>query len=367
MTNPPPYRAEHVGSLLRPDALKRARQLAEEGSIDAETLRQIEDQHIIAAIAKQEEIGIKAVTDGEFRRAWWHLDFLAGIGGIEKYAMQGGMAFAGTNTKAEGVHVVDKIRYERHPMLDHFAFLRDHTSRTAKQTIPAPSALYGRRGRDAVSREIYPDLDNFWADLGEAYRQAVNAFVAAGCKYIQLDEVFLIMLADEQYRTTMEANGEDAVRLAETYGDLINAAIADVPDDVTTAMHLCRGNFKSTHLGSGAYAPVARVLFDRIRIDGYFMEYDTDRAGGFEPLADLPADRRVVLGLVSSKIGAVEDPHYLQDRIEQASRFAPLNQLCLSPQCGFASTEEGNLLAEEEQWAKLKTVVDVAESVWVQA
>ncbi len=236
------------------------------------------------------------MTDGEFRRAWWHLDFLEGLVGIEKYEMTGGMAFSGVNTRPEGVHVVDKIGFDGHPMIAHYNFLAANTSKVAKQCIPAPSALYGRRGREAVSSDAYPSLDAFWSDLGEAYRQAVNAFVAAGCRYIQLDEVYLVMLCDEGHRAQMIARGEDPDALATIYGDLINAALADVPEGVTTAMHMCRGNFKSTHLGEGAYDRIARVLFERIRIHGYFMEYDTERAGGFEPLADLPADRRVVAG-----------------------------------------------------------------------
>lgn len=364
MSKTQPFRAEHVGSLLRPDGLKAARAAWQSGGIDREALRAVEDAHVLQAITRQEEIGLQAITDGEMRRAWWHLDFLEELGGVEKYRMDGGMAFAGTATKAEGVRVVDRIAYVGHPMLDHFAFLKRHSKRTPKQTIPAPSALYGRRGREAVSRTAYPDLDGFWSDLGEAYRKAVNAFVAAGCKYIQLDEVFLIMLADADYRADMEAKGEDPVRLAETYGDLINIALADVPPDVTTAMHLCRGNFRSTFIGSGAYDPIARVLFDRIRIDGYFMEYDTSRAGGFEPLADLPTDRRVVLGLVSSKVGTMESPDDIVARIENAAKYTDINRLCLSPQCGFASTEEGNMVAEEAQWAKLQSVVEIAERVW---
>lgn len=360
----PPFRAEHVGSLLRPNDLKLARLRLQDGSIGEDELKHMEDAQIEAAIAKQEEIGFQAVTDGEFRRAWWHLDFLAGLGGVEKYRMEGGMAFSGTQTRPEGVHVVDRLSFDGHPMLEHFSFLRSHTSRVAKQCIPAPSALYGRRGREAVSRDAYPSLDDFWADLGEVYRKAVNAFVAAGCRYIQLDEVFLVMLCDAAYRTNAVSRGDDPDTLAEIYGDLLNAAIADVPKTVTTAMHMCRGNFKSTFLGSGSYDRITRVLFDRIKIDVCYMEYDTERAGGFEPLADLPAERSVVLGLVSSKFGKIEDRDLIKRRVEEASRFAPLERLCLSPQCGFASTEEGNLVAEEDQWAKLRFVVNMANEIW---
>jgi 5-methyltetrahydropteroyltriglutamate--homocysteine methyltransferase len=312
----------------------------------------------------QEAIGLQSVTDGEYRRAWWHLDFLEGLAGIEKYQMEGGMAFSGARTKSEGVRVVDKITFQGHPMLEHFRFLASCAKAVAKQTIPAPSALYGRRGREAVSKDVYPSLDAFWSDLGEAYCQAVNAFVAAGCRYIQLDEVFLAMLCDQQYRASVVAQGHDPDELAKTYGDLINAALADVPKDVTTAMHMCRGNFKSTFLGQGAYDSITRVLFERIRIDAYYMEYDTERAGGFEPLAGLPKDRSVVLGIITSKTGQLEEQAALLRRIEQASRYANLDQLCLSPQCGFASTEEGNLLDEQQQWNKLRLVVDTAAKVW---
>ncbi len=364
MTSKPPFRAEHVGSLLRPEALKAARQAFAEGRIGQAELKEIEDREIVRAIRRQEEIGLQAVTDGEYRRSWWHLDFLEGLVGIEKYRMEGGMAFSGVNTRQEGVKVVDRIGFDGHPMIEHFSFLARNARAVPKQCIPAPSALYGRRGREAVDRDVYPSLDNFWSDLGEAYRQAVNAFVAAGCRYIQLDEVFLVMLCDEANRASLEAKGESPDALARTYGDLINAALADVPPEVTTAMHMCRGNFKSTFLGRGAYDRIAEVLFDRIRIDGYFLEYDTERAGGFGPLADLPSGRRAVLGLVSSKFGELENRSSLIARVEQAAAYAPLDQLCLSPQCGFASTEEGNLLAEDQQWAKLRTVVEVAEEIW---
>lgn len=364
MPSKPPFRAEHVGSLLRPDALKAGRQAFAEGRLGLAELKQIEDREIVHAIRKQEEAGLSAVTDGEYRRSWWHLDFLEGLVGIEKYKMEGGMAFNGVATRQEGVKVVGPIGFDGHPMIEHFTFLQRNAKAVPKQCIPAPSALYGRRGREAIDSDVYPSLDNFWSDLGEAYRQAVNAFVAAGCRYIQLDEVFLVMLCDEAYRANLEARGESPDALAQTYGDLINAALADVPEGVTTAMHMCRGNFKSTFMGRGAYDRIADVLFDRIRIDGYFLEYDTERAGGFEPLADLPSGRRVVLGLVSSKIGQLEDRGDLALRVEQAAAYAPLGQLCLSPQCGFASTEEGNLLAEDQQWAKLKTVVEVSEEIW---
>jgi len=362
-----PFRAEHVGSLLRPQALREARRRFSQGQLDRNELRVVEDEEIRLAVATQENLGFHAVTDGEFRRTWWHLDFLEGLLGVEKYEMTGGMAFAGTQTRAEGVRVTGPIAFDGHPMVAHVEFLAGVTTRVAKQCIPAPSALFGRRGREAVSRDVYPSLDRFWSDLGDAYRKAVNAFVAAGCRYIQLDEVFLIMLCDERHRAGMAEQGLDADALARTYGDLINMALADLPPHVTSAIHLCRGNFKSAHLGSGAYDRIVSVLFERIRVNGYFMEYDTERAGGFEPLAHLPEGRRAVLGLISSKTGVLEDPAAIEQRIEQAMRFAPLDRLAISPQCGFASTEEGNLVSPEEQWAKLNLVVQLAKGMWQDA
>jgi 5-methyltetrahydropteroyltriglutamate--homocysteine methyltransferase len=231
-------------------------------------------------------------------------------------------------------------------------------------TIPAPSALYGRTGRKAVPAEVYPDLDNFFADLGQAYRKAVRAFADAGCRYLQLDEVFIAMLCDEKYRRGLQERGDDPKRLGEAYADLINMAMSDIPSDMTISMHLCRGNYKSTFMGAGGYEPVAELLFDRIKVHGYFMEYDTERAGGFEPLRLAPKDRVVVLGLITTKSGTLETKDAVKRRIEEATRFIDLDQLCLSGQCGFASTEEGNILTEEAQWAKLRTIVEIAEEVW---
>jgi 5-methyltetrahydropteroyltriglutamate--homocysteine methyltransferase len=362
--NRPPFRADHVGSLLRPDAIKEARARRASGAIGAEALRAVEDREIERVIRKQEEVGLQSVTDGEFRRSWWHLDFLWGLQGVERYEMGRGVAFAGVQTRPEGARVSGKIGFDGHPMVEHFRFLHSRTQQTAKMTIPAPSALYGRAGRDAVPRSVYPDLDAFWADLGAAYAKAVRAFADAGCRYLQLDEVYIAMLCDEQYVQAAKARGDDPKRLAETYGDLINAAIAGAPSDMTVTMHLCRGNFRSTFMGSGGYEPVAEVLFDRIKVHGYFMEYDTERAGGFEPLRRVPRDRRVVLGLVTTKSGDLEPKDAIRRRIDEAAKHVPLEQLCLSGQCGFASTEEGNVLTESAQWDKLRRIVEVAREVW---
>src|SRR5262245_7920235 len=360
----PPFRADHVGSLLRPAALKEAREKRAKGAITPAELKAVEDREIERVIKKQEEAGLQAVTDGEFRRSWWHLDFLWGLDGVERYAMQQGIAFSGMRTRAEGARATGKVGFSSHPMIEHFRFLQSQTSRVPKMTIPSPSALYGRTGREAVSEKAYRSLDEFFADWGDAYRKAVRAFADAGCRYLQLDEVFIPMLCDEKYRQAQKDRGDDPDRLAVRYGDLINNAMSDIPDDMTITMHMCRGNYRSTHMGSGGYEQVAEVLFDRIKVHGYFMEYDTERAGGFEPLRLVPKDRIVVLGLVTTKTGQLESKDQIRRRIEEAARYISLDQLALSPQCGFASSEEGNVLAEGEQWAKLRTIVEIAEEVW---
>jgi 5-methyltetrahydropteroyltriglutamate--homocysteine methyltransferase len=359
-----PFRADHVGSLLRPAALKEARARRASGGISAAELAAVEDREIGRILRKQEDIGLQSATDGEFRRSWWHLDFLWGLDGVERYVMEQGIAFARTHTRPEGARIIGKVGFSSHPMLEHFRFIKARTSRTPKMTIPAPSALYGRTGREAVSRAVYPDVDVFFADLGATYRQAVRAFANAGCRYLQLDEVYIAMLCDPAYRALQARRGDDPQKLAETYAGLINMAMSDIPDGMTVTMHMCRGNYRSTFAGTGAYDAVADVLFNSIKVHGYLMEYDSERAGGFEPLRLLPKDRFAVLGLVTTKTGQLESRDEIQRRIDAAAAFADIGQLCLSPQCGFASTEEGNVLAEEEQWAKLRMVVEVAREVW---
>src|SRR5581483_8692828 len=358
----PPFRADHVGSLLRPPALKMAREQRAKGEIDAAALKAVEDREIERVIGKQEEAGLQSITDGEFRRSWWHLDFLWGLDGVEKHIMDQGIAFAGTNTRNEGVKVTGKIGFSGHPMIEHFKFVAAHTKRTPKITIPAPSALYGRPSKPPI--ESYKNLDEMFADLGAAYRKAVRAFADAGCRYLQLDEVFIAMLCDEKYCAQMRARGDDPDRLGPLYGDLINMAMSDIADGMTITMHLCRGNYKSTFMGAGGYEAEQEILFNRIKVHGYFMEYDTERAGGFEPLRLVPKDRHVVLGLVTTKTGRLEAKDEVRRRIDEAAKYVSLDQLCLSPQCGFASTEEGNLLAEDEQWAKLRMIVELADEVW---
>jgi 5-methyltetrahydropteroyltriglutamate--homocysteine methyltransferase len=360
----PPFRADHVGSLLRPAALKQARERRAKGEIDAAALKAVEDREIRDIIKKQEAAGLQSVTDGEFRRSWWHLDFLWGLDGVEKHVMDTGIAFATVTTRNEGVKVTGKLGFSGHPMIEHFKFLKEHTTRTPKMTIPSPSALYGRPLPTPIDKSVYPTLDKFFADLGQAYKKAVRAFADAGCRYLQLDEVFIAMLCDPHYRAQMKDRGDDPQALGTMYGDLINTAISDTPRDMTVTMHLCRGNYKSTFMGSGGYGAMQEVLFDRIKVHGYFMEYDTARAGGFEPLKRLQKGRLAVLGLVTTKTGTLESKDAIKRRIEEAAKFADLDQLCLSPQCGFASTEEGNILAEDEEWAKLRMIGEVAKEVW---
>jgi 5-methyltetrahydropteroyltriglutamate--homocysteine methyltransferase len=361
----PPFRADHVGSLLRPKSLAEARARRARGEITAAELKAAEDREIERAIKKQEEVGLQAITDGEFRRSWWHLDFLWGLDGAEKHVMDTGIAFAGVNTRNEGVKVTGRLGMAGpHPMVEHYKFVAAHTRRTPKITIPAPSAIYGRPVRTPIDKAVYPSMDRFWDDLGQAYRKAVRGFADAGCRYLQLDEVFIAMLCDPKYCQQMRDRGDDPDRLGPLYGDLINVAMSDIPSDMTVTMHLCRGNYKSTFMGSGGYEAEAEVLFNRINVHGYFLEYDTERAGGFEPLRLVPKGKIVVLGLVTTKSGRLESKDMLKRRIDEAAKYCDIDQLCLSGQCGFASTEEGNTLTEDEQWAKLRLIVEVAEEVW---
>jgi 5-methyltetrahydropteroyltriglutamate--homocysteine methyltransferase len=362
--NKPPFRADHVGSLLRPAALKAAREKRAKGEIGADALKAVEDREIKDVIKKQEAVGLQSITDGEFRRSWWHLDFLWGLDGVERHVMDTGIAFAAVTTRNEGIKVTGKIGFSNHPMIEHFKFVKANTARTPKITIPAPSALYGRPSPTPIAKSVYPTLDKLFDDLGHAYKKGVRAFADAGCRYLQLDEVFIAMLCDPKYRQQMKDRGDDPEALGTIYGDLINMAISDIPADMTVTMHLCRGNYKSTFMGSGGYDAMQEVLFDRIKVHGYFMEYDTARAGGFEPLKRLHKDRRVVLGLVTTKTGTLESKDAIKRRIEEAAKFTDLDRLCLSPQCGFASTEEGNTLAEDEEWAKLRMIGEIAREVW---
>jgi 5-methyltetrahydropteroyltriglutamate--homocysteine methyltransferase len=361
----PPFRADHVGSLLRPHELKQARARRERGEISQADLKEMEDSAIERIITKQAEVGLRSATDGEFRRAMWHFDFLERLDGVESFQSDHGIQFkGGLETQAKGLRVTGKIGFSGHPMLDHFRFLRDHTRAAAKMTLPSPSVLHFRGGRRAAPPDIYPDMADFYRDLAIAYQKAIHAFANAGCRYLQLDEVNLAYLCDAGQRQMLRDRGDDPDELPRIYAEMINTAIAGRPADMRITMHLCRGNFRSSWIAQGGYEPIAELLFNGIGADGYFMEFDSERAGGFDPLRFAPKGKLIVLGIVTSKTGKLENADDLKRRIDQAAKFIDVDQLCLGPQCGFASTEEGNVLTEDEQWAKLARIVEVADSVW---
>lgn len=362
----PPFRADQVGSLLRTTALHQARDRKAAGEIDAAALKAVEDAEIRKLIAKQEAIGLKGVTDGEYRRAYWHFDFLEELDGVDAITADSGMNFKGGVGITKALRITGKVGFSGHPMLEHFRFLKDNVgpSSTPKMTIPGPSMLHYRGGRKMINMGVYPEMDAFYADVGAAYNKAVHAFYDAGCRYLQLDDISFAYLCDPEQREMLRARGDDPEHQPEIYAGMVRVALKDKPSDLAITMHLCRGNFRSTFIASGGYEPIAELLFNAMPVDGYFMEWDSDRAGGFEPLRFLPKGKHVVLGLVTSKTGVLESKDDLKRRIDEASKFVALDQLCLSPQCGFASTEEGNTLAEDEQWAKLAMIVEVAREVW---
>jgi 5-methyltetrahydropteroyltriglutamate--homocysteine methyltransferase len=335
----PPFRADHVGSLLRTAPLKEARAKRADGTLTEADLKAVEDREIEKVIKKQEDVGLKLATDG--------------------------IQFAGVQTKAEGIKITGKIGFSGHPMLDHFKFLKAHTRVTPKMTIPAPSTFHFRQGRASISTEIYPDLDAFFDDVAKAWRGAIRAFYDAGCRYLQLDDTAWAMICDPNERAQSRSRGDDPDTLPQRYARLTSLALEGKPADMAITMHSCRGNFRSTFIASGGYEFVAEQLLGHTALDGYFLEYDSERAGGFEPLRFFPkGQKQLVLGLVTSKSGKLEKKDDVKRRIDEATKYVALDQLCLSPQCGFASTEEGNVLAEDEQWAKLRMIVDLADEVW---
>ncbi|HZP19053.1 MAG TPA: 5-methyltetrahydropteroyltriglutamate--homocysteine S-methyltransferase [Bauldia sp.] len=361
----PPFRADMVGSLLRTLPLKEARAKYAAGQIGDAELKAVEDREIRAIVARQEAIGLQSATDGEFRRSWWHFDFLSKLEGCRLVQLDHGIQFHGVQTKAESIKLTGRLGWPKaHPMLEHFRFLSENTRLVPKMTIPSPSVLHFRMGFNEI-RAIYPDIDEFFDDAARVYAEAVRAFYDAGCRYLQLDDTVWAYLCDAHQLEQAAERGDDVTRLQERYARTINRAIAGRPDDMTITMHVCRGNFRSTWISSGGYEPVAETLLGKLDIDGYFLEYDTERAGGFEPLRFLPKGRKVVvLGLITSKSGTLEKKDDVKRRIDEATKFASLDQFCLSPQCGFASTEEGNVLTEEAQWAKLAEIVEIAREVW---
>jgi len=370
-----PFRADHVGSLLRLPAVHTARSQHEQGTLAATDLARIEDQAIVRLIARQEAIGLRCATDGELRRATWAYDFLSGFAGIKPVPRAAPPAAQGKvlpqSTKGMNLlTVVDRLRFAGNPLIEHFRFLKAHTQVTAKMTIPSPTMLVtaSRNWRDTVDQKIYCTLDALFEDLGLAYRQAIRAFYDAGCRYLQLDDVNFAYLCDADMRAKMTARGDDPNAILRSWIKVLNMAIGKRPADLTVTTHICRGNFRSAWFAQGGYEAVAEPLFNELDYDGYFLEYDSERAGGFDPLRFVPkGPKRVVLGLVTTKTGAIENRDVLRERIEAASKFVPLEQLCLSPQCGFASTSEGNELAEEAQWAKLELIVELARSIWPDA
>jgi 5-methyltetrahydropteroyltriglutamate--homocysteine methyltransferase len=361
----PPFRADQVGSFLRSEPLKTARAKREKNEITAEQLKAVEDTEIEKLIKKQEEVGMQLVTDGEYRRAWWHFDFLEGLGGVEGFESEHGIQFTGVETKHRGVRVVGKMHYKPHPFIEHFKFVKSHTKVTPKMTVPAPSVLHFRGGRKGIAKDVYPDLDAFFSDLAKTYKDVVAAFYQAGCRYLQFDDTVWAYLCSQKELDLAKQRGDDPARLPEIYTQVINEAIKDRPSDMMITTHVCRGNFRSTWISEGGYEPVAEWLFAKCNYDGYFLEYDTERAGGFEPLRFVPkGNKQIVLGLVTSKSGTLEKKQDIEKRIEEATKYVALDQLCLSPQCGFASTEEGNILTEDAQWAKMKMILDISKEVW---
>ncbi|MEA9390768.1 cobalamin-independent methionine synthase II family protein [Acerihabitans sp. TG2] len=362
----PPFRADVVGSLLRPQAIKLARQQFQHGSITAAQLRSVEDQEITRVVALQRELGLQVVTDGEFRRAWWHFDFFEGLDGVSAYDAEQGIQFNGIQTKARSIKVTGKMAFNHHPMLEDFRFLNSIAGdAVAKMTIPSPSVMHFRGGRAAIDADVYPDLAEYFADLAQVWHDAIAAFYAAGCRYLQLDDTVWAYLCSTEQQRQIRERGEDPGQLAKIYAEVLNQALVGKPDDMVISLHVCRGNFRSTWISEGGYEPVAPILFGQVNVDAFFLEYDTERAGGFEPLRFIkPGHQQAVLGLITSKNGELEEADAVVTRLQEATRYIALDQLCLSPQCGFASTEEGNSLSEQQQWDKLRLVVDVSKRAW---
>lgn len=363
----PPFRADHVGSLLRPKGLLDARQRYQANDITRQELREIEDRYIREVIKKQEAIGLQSITDGEFRRTFFHIDFLERLegvtvgGGIEvKFkGKQGEVNFAPPR-----ISVTGKLRHVEDIQKADFEFLKSVTTRTPKVTIPSPTMVHFRGGRQAIDIEAYPDMEEFFADLAQCYRAELASLYQAGCRYIQMDDTNLAYLCDPKLRAGARERGDDPDELPRAYAALINSVIDDRPEDLTVAVHLCRGNFRSAWVAEGSYEPVAEVLFNELNVDAYFLEYDDERSGDFAPLRFVPDNKTVVLGLVTTKVADLESQQELIKRVEEAGRYIPLDHMCLSPQCGFSSTVHGNQIVEDDQWAKLKLVIDTAREIW---
>ena len=365
----PPFRADHVGSLLRPPELLKAREDFAAGRVSAEDLRSAEDGAIRDVVRMQEEVGLQSATDGEFRRASWHMDFIYGLGGVEKASDNMSVQFRNAEGTIEftpaALRVEERVHLGETVFADAFRFLKETvTTATPKLTIPSPSMVHYRGGRAAIDEDVYPDLEDFWVDLAAAYADEIRALGVLGCTYLQLDDTSLAYLNDPRQREHIASLGGDAEHQHETYIRTINRALEGRPENMTVTTHMCRGNFRSSWAAEGGYDFVAEALFGGLDVDGFFLEYDDARSGTFEPLRFVPEDKMVVLGLVTTKRGDLESKDDLKRRIEEAGRHVDMDQLCLSPQCGFSSTAEGNLLTREEQAAKLSLIVETAEEVW---
>jgi 5-methyltetrahydropteroyltriglutamate--homocysteine methyltransferase len=364
---PAPFRADHVGSLLRPAALHELREQVRKKEVSLQKLQEAEDRHIREVVKLQEDLGLPSITDGEFRRDWWHIDFIAGFDGIELHRegdSYHGVQFKGVEATPPTMFVKRKLRRTTPSMVPHFEFLKKITTRgVPKFTMPSPAMLHARGDRESI-RSTYPDPAEFWSDLTKCYREEIADLYKAGCRYLQIDDTTIAMFGDPKVQETFRKLGDDPKRDVAMYARAVNDAIRDVPDDMTVALHTCRGNFRSTWLASGSYDYVAETAFSTIDVDGFFLEYDDERSGGFEPLRYIPKGKRVVLGLVSSKVPELENKEVLKRRIEAASRIVPLENLCLSPQCGLSSTHHGNNLTVEQEKAKLKLCIDTAKEVW---
>ena len=368
-----PFHADHVGSLLRPPELLRAREQHQQGTLSAESLREIEDRCIRAVAKLQKEIGLQGITDGEYRRTIWHADFLrqiegvsvqegvAASGGVVRKFQSGGQEIERSPTR---FCTTGRLKHSRGIETDNFKYLAAVTSRTPKLCIPSPTILHMRGGRDAVDKKTYPDMDRFYSDLAQIYREEIRALSELGCTDLQLDDPNLAYLCDEKMRESVRQIGEDPNQLPRTYAKLINDCIKDHPANMTVCMHICRGNFRSAWAAEGGYDPVAEILFNEFKLDGFFLEYDSPRAGSFSPLRFVPKDKKIVLGLVTTKTGEMETADKIEQRIDEAARYVPLEQLALSPQCGFSSTVLGNNITVDAEIAKLSLVVAVARKVW---
>ena len=353
----PPFRVDHVGSLLRTEAITTNRNLWKKGQLSAAELRKIEDQEITNTVKRLESTGVQSITDGEFRRDYFHLDFLKELDGVT-------VVEADHFDKPPMITVTGKLKHKKNIQVDDFNYLKSVTTQTPKVTIPSPTMVHFRGGRQSIDINSYPDMDEFFHDLAKCYRAEIEALYAAGARYIQLDDTNLAYLCDPKMRAGAKERGEDPNELPRTYSDLINAAIDGHPDDLTFSIHLCRGNYKSSHFAEGGYEPVAEVLFNAINVDAYFLEYDDDRSGDFEPLRFVPKSKIVVAGVMSSKTGELETVDYLASRVEEAAKYMPLENLCISPQCGFSSTHHGNHLSHDQQWRKFERLVEVSQQIW---